>query len=221
MSDSDTQDILNRIRQGDSAAAFTLYNRYVGRLIGLVRRNLPRQFARRIEAEDIAHAACRSFLIRFREDQFDAQQSGAAWRFLAAMAMNKLRQEKRFNLAERRAIASEESVAAEGSIFGIAVGKLVGEPMPDEVAALREVVEGIMASLTSANRRIVELHLQGCSVAKISTDVNCSERNVQRSLQELRRLLEKQLDGCVPFLAPQSIQISSTPSANPLAPEAG
>ncbi|MEX2185918.1 MAG: ECF-type sigma factor [Pirellulales bacterium] len=203
MSDSDTQDILNRVRQGDSAAAFTLYNRYVGRLVGLVRRNLPRQFGRRIEAEDVAHAACRSFLIRFRDDQFDVQESGAAWRLLAAMAMNKLRQEKRFHMAERRTVASEESVAVDGSVFGVAVGKLVSEPLPDEVAALREVLEGLMASLASAKRRIVELHLQGCSVAKIASDLNCSERNVQRSLQEFRRLLENQLVGCEPFVAPQ------------------
>src|SRR5687767_8694721 len=118
MADKKSLDLIRRVREGDADAATELFDRYVERLMGLVRKRLSTKLARRIDPDDVVQSAYRSFFVRAREGRFDVSESGDLWRLLAAIAINKVLLNARHHRAEKRNVTLEESVG-DGSVYGV------------------------------------------------------------------------------------------------------
>ena len=61
MPDQNSIQLLNRVRSDDSGAAEELFERYLQRLLALVRTRLPGKLARRVDPDDVVQSAYRSF----------------------------------------------------------------------------------------------------------------------------------------------------------------
>ncbi|MCA9189380.1 MAG: sigma-70 family RNA polymerase sigma factor [Pirellulaceae bacterium] len=194
MPDELSIELLARYRQGDNAAADALFERFASRLIALARTRISPKLGRRIDAEDVAQSAFRSFFGAVDEGKFDISQSGDLWRLLTAITLNKLRMQARYHLADKRGLAREESTASGENCSGYAPEQLAQDPSPQEAAALEEIVQNVMLTLEPLQQRMLELRLQGYQIEEISQQVERSERTVRRLLDRIKSELQTQLN---------------------------
>jgi RNA polymerase sigma-70 factor (ECF subfamily) len=180
-----SQWLLARWREGDRNAADELVRRYSERLIALVRTRLSDKLAARFDPEDIVQSVYRSFFSSAREDHIVLERSGDLWRLLATITMNKLADQARRQRAARRSVDREQGDGPSEM--------LAREPSPEDAAAVLEELEYVMRSLEPHHRRIVEMRLQGHSVAEIAPAVQRTERLVRRVLERLRESLAQRL----------------------------
>ena len=192
---TDSIDLLNRIQGGDEAAATELFDRYVGRMIALAGSRLSSAMKRRVAPEDIVQSACRSFFRNAAENKFEMQQPGQLWGLLAAITINKVRDQAKFHSAQKRNVSSESSMNASRSCYGLVPATLVDEPTTAEVAEMEEQLARILNGMPGLKRSIFELYLQNQSPAEIASQVRRSMRTVRRTLEEIRTELEQEIMG--------------------------
>jgi RNA polymerase sigma factor (sigma-70 family) len=167
----------------------------VRRLIALVRSRLKHKYRRRFDSEDVVQAAMASFFGRMKNDEFSFEHNGQLWHLLAAIAMNKLRERLRYENAQRRGVDREQAPieSAMGSINGIPVEELLGEPSDAEECELREEVERVLEDYSPKQRYVITLCLQGCSVKEIAEEARVSAANARRILRDFKEDLATRL----------------------------
>ena len=195
MVDHISQKLLERIRSGDELAAFALMDRFADRLIALARTRLSTKLARRLDPEDIVQSACRSFFRNAQAGRFEVRDSDDLWRLLAAITVHKAQRQGKRHSAAKRALTTEESSGWNGIMQVISPEAISREPHPDEAATLLEETKAMMSGLSPLHRQIIELSLQGREVATVAIEAKCSERTVQRAIEQARFLLEQRLYG--------------------------
>lgn len=177
--------LLHNLEKGESRAPDEIFERYVHRLIGLVRRRVSPRLQRRVDAEDVVQSAMRSFFIRAGKGDFVLQRAGDLWRLLATIALNKLRRQIEHHQAAKRSPAKEAHDSA-------TLNQLQQEtPSPAEQAALLEAVEQVMQQSSPLQREVLQLRLAGETIDEIAAAVNRSQRTVRRLLQQCRESLEE------------------------------
>ncbi len=182
------EELVRRIREGDEAASKLLYDRYVRRLIGLVKRKLEPIYGGRFDSDSVVQSAMGSFFVRMRKGDFDFRNSGQLWHLLAAIAVNKLRERKRFHSRDKRDVRREQrdELGLFGSVHGIPLEELVAEPDDEEIRELREGVEEVMATYTARQRHIITLSLQGHSVREVAEQAQTSIANARIVLKDFK-----------------------------------
>jgi RNA polymerase sigma factor (sigma-70 family) len=183
-------ELLRRCRDGDEDAAEEIFRRYVERLTRLARSRLSPRLAGRTDPEDVVLSAWRSFFVGARAGRFSLGRSGDLWRLLVSITMHKLYRQARRHTAERRCVAVEQSLERTAEEWLPADGR---EPTPDEAITLADELEAVLSRLDACGRRVLELRLQGESLATIAADTGCSERTVRRLLAQIRELLAGRL----------------------------
>jgi RNA polymerase sigma-70 factor (ECF subfamily) len=106
MDESDSQAWVQRIRAGDSVAAQQLFDHYMTRLIGLVRKQFPNWLERRTSSDSTAASAVGDCLVGIREGRYVFHKSGDLWRLLTSIAINKLRERIRTHTQQKRTVRS-------------------------------------------------------------------------------------------------------------------
>lgn len=187
-------ELLNGVRQGNEQAATDLFERYVERLIRLAQSRLSAKLRRRLDPEDVVQSVYRSFFSHAKDGRYQLQQSGDLWRLLAAITVNKVRNQARHGAARKRAVGAEVNIAGNSGIMGIPPETICG-PSSEELTVLMEEIEHEMRALSELKRQIVELRLQGRANEEIAEQVQCTERTVQRTLKQLKERLEQRLLG--------------------------
>jgi RNA polymerase sigma-70 factor (ECF subfamily) len=192
--DEDFPALMQRLRQGDARAAEVVFSRYAGRLIRLARGRLEGRLRSKVDAEDVAQSALKSFFLRQADGQYDLHDWDSLWSLLTVITLRKCgRQIQRF-LAGARDVRREAALpGADDSDSGW--DALGDEPTPSEAVALAETVEHLMRGLSDATeRRMLEMSLQGYGPREISDHVGRSERTVHRVLSLVRKRLKRRRD---------------------------
>jgi RNA polymerase sigma-70 factor (ECF subfamily) len=183
---------LEKLRAGDESAAAQIFNRYAGRLIALARSRMDQRMRQMMDPEDIVQSVYQSFFVRQARGEFDIHDWDSLWGLLATITLRKCgHQIERYRTARRdprREIATRDPDADEAPSFEA----IARDPTPQEAAMLAELLEQVMRGLEGYQRQILELSLQGHSVAEISARVGYTRRTVQRILQRVRSGLEQQ-----------------------------
>ena len=188
--DESSKMLLARFRDGDSQAAREVFDRYVSRLLSLVRRRISPQLQRRVDADDVVQSAMRSFFVRAANDDYVLQRAGDLWRLLAAIALSKLRRQVEVHTAAKRAVAKEQHATGSSDRLAVAADR---EPLPDEEATLLDELKQIMQASNSAQREALQLRLAGETIESIALSMGRSQRTVRRLLQASRQALERRL----------------------------
>ncbi len=183
--------LLKRICDGESSAANAIFSRYATRLILLARSRLSPSIASRLDPEDVALSAWRSFFVAARHGRFELEAPGDLWRLLAGITLHKLSHQARFHQAARRSVRRTQALNEPSRL---AVALLDRQPTVEDVVALADELGAIMAPLKSQARRVLELRLQGKQIADIANELNCSERTVRRMLSRIRVLVATRFD---------------------------
>jgi RNA polymerase sigma factor (sigma-70 family) len=192
VNDLSSHELLARYRRGDDQAATEIFDRYVRRLLELVRQRLLPRLARRLDADDVVQSAYRSFFIHARDGEFVLKRAGDLWRLLSAIALNKLQHQIERHTAARRDMRQEMPAMPPSDAW--AGSDVVGvEPSPAAVAAVAEELEDVMRRRSPLERQVVEMRLQGRSVEEIAARISRSQRTVRRLLEAVRQDLETHL----------------------------
>jgi RNA polymerase sigma-70 factor (ECF subfamily) len=189
--DSSFDALLARLRTGDQDAATQIFNRYVRRLVGLARSRLDALTLRKVDPEEVANSALKSFFRGYAGGKFDLEGWDSLWEVLLIITLRKCGRRVEYFRAQRRSVLQEAQPApgpddATGSWEAIA-----REPTPEEAAMLNETVEQLLASLHERERPILVLALQGYSLPEISERVHRTERTVYRTLKRVKEKLEE------------------------------
>lgn len=185
-------DLLARYCNGDSTAAEEIFSRYTERLLRLTRAKLTSRLAARLDPDDIAMSAWRSFFIGARKNQFTLTESGDLWRLLVSIILHKLYRRVRHHQAEKRDVGREQQITQNSDEI---LASPAGTPSVHEALALADEVEFVMAKLDNSGRRVLELRLQGEQIAAIAELTGRSERTVRRILSQIKDLLIERLGG--------------------------
>jgi len=173
------------------ADADDLFRRYAGRLIALARSRLPRTLGPHVDPEDVVHSAYRSFFLAARDGRYEARQGTVLWQLLVTFTLHKLYRQVERLATQKRAVTLEEHFGSEDSLLGLKAQIATREPSPVEAMALVDEVEQAMRGLQPAQRRILELRLQGFTLDEIASTVGCTERTVRRVLEGVKQQLEE------------------------------
>ena len=187
------------LRAGDPRTVAAFAKRYGPLMERVAQRHVAPGLQHRFGAESVVQSACRTFLRRTHEGQFELADPDGLWRLLCAITLTKVREQARFHLREKRNVNAEVRAASEGE--DDAGGPRAPEPVaqglsPDEAALFSEQLERVFAALGDGEeRQIVELRLQDLTNREIADQLGCSERTVRRILTRLRGRLERVLTG--------------------------
>lgn len=184
-------DLVAGLRDGDEAAARKIFERYGQRLIALARSRLGRRYRQKVDPEEVFNSALGSFFHHQANGEFDLSSWDSLWSLLTVITLRKCgRVIHRFQTKARdvgREAVRRTNPDSDSSSFEA----IAREPTPSEVLALTETVEEMMRDLEDYQRRMVQLTLQGHTVAEISEKENCTVRTVQRVLKRVRERLDK------------------------------
>lgn len=174
--ETNTQSLLFRVRTGDAEALNLLYERYLHRVLAVVRARLGPELRRKVESWDVVQDA---MLASLRDVQtFDYQSEGAFIRWLSQVVENKIRDQVRFHHAECRDHRREQSVptneSRENAHFDIAGSG----PVPGALLELSEdlaLLEKAMDSLSDDERELlVAVKIEGRSYSEIAQETSKS-----------------------------------------------
>jgi RNA polymerase sigma-70 factor (ECF subfamily) len=191
MSEDSCANLVARWKAGDEQAATELVGRYTTRLIALARSRLSGSVAHHVDPEDIVQSAYRSFFREARRDSIEVEQNGDLWQLLVTITLHKLHNQVKRVTAQKRAVQKEQLFGSEDSLLGIPSAPLAADPSPVEALALVELLEQVMCSLEPAERRMLEMRLQGYTLAEVAAAVRCSERTVRRTVAEIKGRLQR------------------------------
>jgi RNA polymerase sigma-70 factor (ECF subfamily) len=183
--------LMARLRAGDDDAAAELLQRFATRLIALAQARLDKQIRRKVDPEDVLQSVFRSFFVRHADREFDLRDWGGLWALLVTLTLRKCGHQVRDLRRARQDVRREVAAARGESDSNASWEALAHEPTPAEAAMLAEAVEQLLLAMGERDRPILELRLQGYTVAEISERVGRTEYSVEAVLKKARKRLQQ------------------------------
>jgi RNA polymerase sigma-70 factor (ECF subfamily) len=182
------QELMQRVRAGDAAAAEELVRRYEPVLRRMVRvRLVDARLRRSFNASDICQSVLASFFVRAALGQYDLQKPDDLLKLLATMARNKVVDKARHpdldRLADQRMPVAELPEQAQVAPGG----------SPSQQVALQDLVEEARRRLSPDERRVMELRQQGLEWAEIAAQLGGSPEALRKRFTRAVALVAEQL----------------------------
>lgn len=191
----DLADLLERLRQGDEAAAAQLWEQYYHRIVRLANRRLPASLRRARDEEDVALSAFHSFVAGVRADRFpNLAGPDNLWGLLIVLTSRKVQAHLRHHTRQKRGGGkvrgesvflspdSPERTLGMGSVVGDNVGPALEAEMADAAETLLDALGD------ESLREIAVLRMEGYLVDEIASQMGMSKRAVERRLQLIRKI---------------------------------
>jgi RNA polymerase sigma-70 factor (ECF subfamily) len=176
-------ELVERVRAGDPRAAEELFVRYARRLTRLAEEHLSRKLAARLDGEDVVQSVFRTFFQRTARGEFRIDSSSQLWRLLVKITVLKARAQGRRHAADKRDVGAEAAAGGDAWLQEA----LTREPGPEEAAALVDQVEHLLRGLPALYCHVLEMRLEGHSVADVAARHGVSRQTVYRALELLQR----------------------------------
>lgn len=183
------QDLIERVRTGDEAAAAELVNSYGSeiRLMARVRLTDP-TLRRQLDSMDIAQSVLGRFFVRAACGEFDLETPDSLIRLLATMVRNSCYTHARRHTAIRRDMRRVAS-------------KDVGEmplsdqaPSPSEHVSLKELLGAVEQSMSEQERKLVELRRDGHSWEEVATETGLTAESARKRLSRAFDRISEELN---------------------------
>ena len=170
--------LLRRFKRGDEDAATALYLRYAQRLTAFTAKQTSRQLATRFDPEDVIQSVFRTFFRRASDGDFDVPAGEELWQLLLVIALNKVRGLGRFHHQRRRDIGK--------TIGGEALADRQLVTADASLRMLELVIDEALRPLPDIQRQMIELRIQGYSVAEIADVTQRCRRTIERVMRQFR-----------------------------------
>jgi DNA-directed RNA polymerase specialized sigma24 family protein len=183
---------LGKLKQGDQAAARSLWERYFPWLVGLARRKLQFKPRGAADEEDVALGAFAKFCQSAQQGRLpDVRNRNDLWRLLVTltvrMAIDEVRREGR---QKRGGTATAAEYDTPGAMLASEPpAELVAsrEAPPDFAAQVSEQCERLLASLSDEDLKAIAVwKSEGCTNEEIASKLGVVLRTVERKLRLIR-----------------------------------
>ena len=183
-----SEDLLQRWLEGDEEAAAELWQRHVARLTGLVRKHLSADLARQVDPEDVVQSVYLRFFAAARTSGLEFKDSDDLWRLLVTIMRNKMRDQHKRQMAQKRKADPADDAAAN------LAGLQDRQPSPGDQAAQTDELRRLLRAFHPCYRRIVALRLEGWKVEEIAAHTAIHERTVRRVLKRVQNYLRRRCE---------------------------
>jgi RNA polymerase sigma factor (sigma-70 family) len=175
--------LLERVREGDEAAARQLIDSYGPHILRVVRRRLHRKLRSKFDSLDFVQSVWASFFAH-REEISRFRQPEEIVKFLATVASNKVIDELRTRLEYRRRRVVDEEYLEPGTPRHDAA-LAAPQPTPSEAVAVKEFWEYLLEDQPSHFRRILHMRRIGLPYEEIARRTGLAEKTVIRIIEKL------------------------------------
>lgn len=176
-----TREFHNKLIAGSESAAGKLDRRYRKRLCDLVRDEMDRRLRRKEDPEDVVQSALRTFFRRANKGEFQIDCSAALWKLLEKITRRKILKHVEYLRAAKRDPNAEIPSGGDPSDDYTA-----RTTMPDEAAAVVDTIEAVLEGLELPYPEILELRLEGCTIAETAQRIGCTPGAVRYKLERLQ-----------------------------------
>jgi RNA polymerase sigma-70 factor (ECF subfamily) len=183
-------EFLARLQNQDDAAARELFVRFAHKLIILADRHISAGLRHKVDPEDVAQSAFKSFFVRYDAGKLEVINWNSLWGLLTLITVRKCAERAAYHRAECRDAAREVALTA-GEDAAPWLQPFGREPTPLEAAELSETLKKLLAGLDPEERPILELSLQGYTTREISEQLGRAERTVRLLREGVRLRLER------------------------------
>lgn len=175
---------LDLIRQGDSQAAQTLWQRYFPRLVRVARDVLLQSRCHPRDEEDVALSAMDRFCRAAQDGRYpDLADRDGLWRLLLCITTNRA-----LDTARRERRRGRGSVRIEADLEG-GLGALAADgPSPEFAALMTDQCDRLLTQLDEDLAAMAIAKLEGYTNQEIADRLQCSVRTVERRLRLIRDL---------------------------------
>lgn len=182
MSIDNLDELIERLNDGDIAAAERAFLAYEPYLRMAVRRQLNGPLRSKLDSMDIVQSVWADVLGGFREAGWRFTDRSHLRAFLVKVARNRLIDRRR----RHRHALEQERPLSETAPQDLPIAN---QPRPSEVAQGHELWERLLQECPPAHREILRLKRQGLLLAEIAARTGLHEGSVRRILYDLARRL--------------------------------
>ena len=183
---------IQNLKQGESAAASQLWERYFRRLVGLARLKLAALPRRSADEEDVALSAFKSLCLGAERGKFpELMNRENLWPLLVLLTARKAcdfaNYERRQKRGGGKVIGQADLSAQQGQSLDDVLGR---EPTPEFAAMVEEEYQQLLNRLNVEQRELALLKMEGYTNPEVAAKLGCSLRTVERRLELIRRIWE-------------------------------
>jgi DNA-directed RNA polymerase specialized sigma24 family protein len=181
-----------QLKAGEHAAIQELWDRYFPRLIGLAHQMLQGTPRRMADEEDVALSAFASLCRGAERGRFpQLLDREDLWHLLLVITRRKALRQVRYERRQKRGGAAGANIAAEEASL---VQILSREPTPAFAAQVAEEYQRLLAMLGDPELRSIAVYkMEGDTTDEIAAKLKRPLRTVERRLQLIRKLWEREL----------------------------
>lgn len=180
-------ELAQRLHAGDPQAAGELFANYAQRLTHLAEQHLSRAMTARVDSEDVVQSVFRTFFRRHGRGEFRIDSTLQIWRLLVKITLLKVRAKARHHTAAKRDARVEVARRDDDWLHEA----ITQEPGPEEAASLVDQIETLLHGLPALHGQVLQLRLQGHTVAEIAPQLGVSRQTVYRTLDLLQQRLTR------------------------------
>jgi DNA-directed RNA polymerase specialized sigma24 family protein len=187
-SDGSVTRLIGMLKEGDRAAAQSLWDTYFRRIVGLARARLRNSSPRIADEEDVALSAFDSVYRRVERGQFpQLEDRDDLWQILFVVTVRKAINLVHYQGRKSRGAGKVDSFS---DLDGAEVeAVLSAEPTPEFAAQMTEECQALLDRLPDPTLRSVALwKMEGYTHAEIADKLGCVEQTVTRKLRAIREL---------------------------------
>jgi RNA polymerase sigma-70 factor (ECF subfamily) len=189
---NDFDELLLRVRNGDSEAAAKLVDQYEADIRVAVRTRLSDPALRRqFDSMDICQSVLASFFVRAAAGQYDLRQPGQLVALLTKMARNKLAMHARGLYRQRRDVRRSAGDAGPAEAIELQPART---PLPGQAAADRDLIAGAYALMDSEVRQIADRRAQGENWPEIARALGGTPESRRKQFTRAMDRIAQQLD---------------------------
>lgn len=182
------------LKDGDSAAAQPLWERYYSQLVALARKKLGAGTRQAADEEDVVQNAFHSFFKALGQGRFpQLDDRDSLWRLLVVITANKALKQLTHASRQKRGggtFTGSLGINPFGKEDEAALVQVVGtEPTPDFAAQIAEEYRRLLDLLQDETlQQVAVLKMEGSGNDEIAEKLGCSRRTIARKLESIRVL---------------------------------
>jgi len=181
---------IDQLSAGNGEAASQLWQHVCLQLQEFARQKLDVQTCRRYDENDAANSAFHSLCRGLVDGRLEAENRDGLWGLLAVITSRKIAAQRRYLNRQKRGggdVRGESGFAEFGHAGINAI--TVNLPTPDVLAEVSESCDQLLDALPDETmKKVVLLKFEGATNCEVASELNCTQRTVERKLERIRRI---------------------------------
>jgi RNA polymerase sigma-70 factor (ECF subfamily) len=179
MSDESLSTVVEKLAQGDQAAAEQVFRAYEPFLRQVVRRQLSTELRAEFDSIDVVQSVWCDLLQGFRESAWSFEDSARLKAFLVSATRHRFLDRARRYRTRRRKLAPAQATSR--------LDKTVpsGQARPSQILQAEELWDRMLVECNPAHRELLQLKRDGFRIPEIAVRTGLHEDSIRRILRDL------------------------------------